>query len=146
MKRTVLLLTFFLTTVFGFSCSAQSPTHVKYLSTKDFLEKVYDYKKNDKWKYQGKLPCLIDFYATWCGPCKMLAPVMEELAAKYEGQVIFYKVDVDKEKELSGAFGIQSIPTLLFVPLNGDPALNAGVLPKATLDGYIKSFILGQKE
>lgn len=146
MKRIFLLATAFLLTACAFSCSAQNPTHVKYLSTADFLEKVHNYKDNpDTWKYQGKLPCLIDFYADWCRPCKMLAPVMEELAEQYEGKVIFYKVNVDVEKELSAAFGIQSIPSLLFVPLNGQPAMNAGVLPKEQLKSYIESFILGNK-
>lgn len=129
------------------SCSAQSESHVKYLNTDGFLQKVHNYKENpDTWNYKGEKPCIIDFYADWCGPCKMLAPVMEELAAKYEGKVIFYKANVDKEKELSAAFGIQSIPTLLFVPLDGQPALNAGVLPKDKLDYYIRTFILGEKE
>ncbi|MCM1041815.1 MAG: thioredoxin [Bacteroides sp.] len=146
MKRIILSTLAFFSLALTFSCSAQDKTHVKYLSTADFLEKVHDYKQNpDTWKYKGKLPCLIDFYADWCRPCKMLAPVMEELAAQYEGQVIFYKVNVDVEKELSAAFGIQSIPSLLFVPAEGQPAMNAGVLPKEQLNAYIQSFILGKK-
>lgn len=146
MKRIILPTLAFFMFAFTFSCSAQDQAHVKYLSTADFLEKVHDYKQNpDTWKYKGKLPCLIDFYADWCRPCKMLAPVMEELAAQYEGQVIFYKVNVDVEKELSAAFGIQSIPSLLFVPVDGQPAMNAGVLPKEQLNAYIQSFILGKK-
>lgn len=147
MKRICLLLSTILFMGCCFSCSAQTENHVKYMTTAEFLQKVHNYKENpDTWKYQGKTPCLIDFYADWCGPCKKLAPVMEELAAKYEGKVIFYKVNVDREKELSAAFGIQSIPSLLFVPLNGQPAMNAGVLPKDQLDHYIRTFILGEKE
>lgn len=146
MKRIFLLSAAFLWIACTASCKAQGETHVKYLSTNDFLEKVHDYKENpDTWRYKGNLPCLIDFYADWCRPCKMLAPIMEELAAQYEGKVIFYKVNVDVEKELSAAFGIQSIPSLLFVPLDGQPAMNAGVLPKEQLKSYIESFILGKK-
>lgn len=147
MKRIILLLSAFISMSCSLSCSAQNESHVKYLTTADFLQNVHNYKENpETWNYKGKTPCIIDFYADWCGPCKMLAPVMEELAAKYEGKVIFYKANVDKEKELSAAFGIQSIPTLLFVPLDGQPAMNAGVLPKDKLDYYIRTFILGEKE
>lgn len=146
MKRIFLLTTALFITACLWRCSAQTPSQVKYLSTADFLKKVYDYKVNpDTWTYKGELPCLIDFYADWCRPCRMMAPIMEELAAQYQGQVIFYKVNVDVEKELSAAFGIQSIPSLLFVPLNGQPAMNAGVLPKEQLNSYIQSFILGNK-
>lgn len=147
MKRITLLIITFSLMIPAFSCKGQTQEHVRYLTTADFLEKVHDYKKNpDTWEYKGELPCLIDFYADWCRPCKMLSPVIEELAARYQGKVIFYKVNVDKEKELSAAFGIQSIPSLLFVPMQGQPAMNAGVLPKETLEAYVKSFILGIKE
>ena len=140
------------------ACSAKTPEsvasveqgnavsgQVQYLTTADFLLKVHDYHANpDVWKFKGDKPCLIDFYADWCRPCKMLAPVMEELAAEYAGQINVYKVNVDQEKELSAAFGIQSIPSLLFVPQDGQPAMQAGVLPKEQLDYYIRTFLLGQ--
>lgn len=144
---------------FTAACSAKTPAqgsgeisqemnamgHVQYMTTSDFLAKVYDYHANpDVWIFKGDKPCLIDFYADWCRPCKMLAPVMEELAAEYASQINVYKVNVDQEKELSAAFGIQSIPSLLFVPKDGQPAMQAGVLPKEQLEYYIKTFLLGQ--
>lgn len=90
---------------------------VTYLNTADFISKVYDFKSHpDKWKYEGDTPAVIDFYATWCGPCKQLSPLLEELAAEYAGKVKVYKVDVDKEPELAAAFRVQSIPMLLWIP------------------------------
>ena len=139
------------------ACSAKAPagtasaesekvSAVRQLTTADFLAKIHDYHAHpDVWKFKGDKPCLIDFYADWCRPCKMLAPVMEELAAQYAGQIDIYKVNVDAEKELSAAFGIQSIPSLLFVPKEGQPAMQAGVLPKEQLEYYIKTFLLGQQ-
>lgn len=92
------------------------------LTNAEFLRKVYDYEKNpDGWKYAGARPAVIDFYAAWCGPCKMMAPVMETLAEEYQGQVDIYKVDVDREQKLAGLFGVRSIPTLIFIPKQGKP-------------------------
>lgn len=124
---------------FGLSAAAQE---VRYLTTAEFKEKVFDYTTQKEWKYKGEKPCIIDFYATWCGPCKRLAPIMEELAKEYKGQIIVYKVDTDKERELSTAFGIQSIPTLLFCPMQGAPQVAQGALPKATLEDAIKQVLL----
>ena len=87
----------------------------------DFKENIFDYSKNEEWKYQGGLPAIIDFYADWCGPCKAVAAVLEELSNEYHGKLLIYKVDTDAEQELSMLFGIQSIPTLLFIPMNGAP-------------------------
>ena len=113
------------------------------LTKEDFLNKVMDYEKNPtEWKYKGDKPAIIDFYASWCGPCKMLAPVLEELAKEYEGQIYIYKVDTEAEEELSRAFGIRSIPTILFVPMNGQPMMTQGALPKAELDKIIKERLL----
>lgn len=113
------------------------------LTKEDFLNKVMDYEKNPtEWKYKGDKPAIIDFYASWCGPCKMLAPVLEELAKEYEGQIYIYKVDTEAEEELSRAFGIRSIPTMLFVPMNGQPMMTQGALPKAELDKIIKERLL----
>jgi thioredoxin len=113
------------------------------LTKEDFLNKVMDYENNPKeWKYKGDKPAIIDFYASWCGPCKMLAPVLEELAKEYEGQIYIYKVDTEAEEELSRAFGIRSIPTMLFVPMNGQPMMTQGALPKAELDKIIKERLL----
>jgi thioredoxin 1 len=110
--------------------------------TKDtFLEKVFNYEENSDWKYEGELPCIIDFYADWCQPCKMVAPVLEELAEEYDGKVNIYKVDTESEQELAGAFGIQSIPSLLFVPMDGKPQMAAGALPKDTLVQAMKEVL-----
>jgi thioredoxin len=110
--------------------------------TKDaFLEKVFNFEENSEWKYEGDLPCIIDFYADWCQPCKMIAPVLEELAEEYDGKVNIYKVDTESEQELAGAFGIQSIPSLLFVPMEGKPQMAAGALPKDTLVQAMKEVL-----
>lgn len=103
--------------------------------TKDgFLKKIADYEKNPNiWKYLGDKPALIDFYAPWCGPCKMLSPVLEELSEEYAGKVDIYKVNVDEQEELSMLFGIRSVPTLIFIPMEGDPQRASGVLPKQQL-------------
>ncbi len=99
-----------------------------------FLEKVMDFESNPtSWNYLGDKPCIIDFYADWCGPCKAIAPVLEELAAEYEGKLYIYKVNTEEQQELAAAFGIQSIPTIYFCPMVGDPQMAMGALPKATL-------------
>jgi len=116
--------------------------HMPEQLTKDtFLEKVFNYEENSDWKYEGELPCIIDFYADWCQPCKMVAPVLEELAEEYDGKVNIYKVDTESEQELAGAFGIQSIPSLLFVPMDGKPQMAAGALPKDTLVQAMKEVL-----
>lgn len=113
------------------------------LTKETFLEKVFNYEENKDWNYKGEIPCLIDFYADWCGPCKMVAPIIDELSQEYEGKVAFYKVDTEKEQELAGVFGIQSIPSLLFVPVEGKPQMAAGALPKETLKEVIDKELLG---
>ncbi|MDD4636351.1 MAG: thioredoxin, partial [Bacteroidales bacterium] len=95
-----------------------------------------------EWKYLGDKPAVIDFYATWCGPCKAVAPIMEELAAEYAGKVLIYKVDVDKEPALAAAFGIQSIPTILFVPVTGKPQMSKGAMPKSSLKQAIEDILI----
>ena len=108
-----------------------------------FLEKIYNYEKNPQtWKYEGDKPAIVDFYATWCGPCKALGPVLEELAEEYEGKIYIYKVDVDQEPELSGVFGIRSVPTLLFIPANGEPSMSPGAPSKAQLKQIIEGHLL----
>ncbi len=108
------------------------------ITKEDFLKKVMDYKNNPtEWKYLGDKPAIIDFYASWCGPCKMMAPIMDELAAEYEGKLHVYKIDTETEEELAQVFGIRSIPTLLFVPMNGKPMMSQGALPKAELKKII---------
>jgi thioredoxin len=93
-----------------------------------FLDKVMNYVENPKeWKYRGDLPCIIDFYADWCAPCRITAPILEELSREYAGKVIFYKIDTQKERELAGVFGIQSLPTFLFCPVKGNPTMSSGI-------------------
>lgn len=111
-----------------------------------FLDKIYDYEKNPKkWTFIGDKPCVIDFYADWCRPCKMVAPLMAEFSEKYKGQITIYKVDVDKEKELAQYFGIQSIPTVFFCPANGEPQMTQGALPKETYEKVITEVLIQKK-
>ena len=113
------------------------------ITKEEFLNKVWDYKNNPtEWKYKGDKPAIIDFYASWCGPCKMLAPVLDELAKEYDGKVYIYKVDTEVEEELSQVFGIRSIPTMLFVPMNEKPMMTQGALPKTEIERIIKGNLL----
>jgi thioredoxin len=117
----------------------KQPVH---LTVEDFKEKVFNYETNKEWKYEGTLPAIIDFYADWCQPCKMVAPVLEELAREYAGQIMIYKVNTEEEQELASVFGIQSIPTLLFIPKEGQPQAAMGALPKQTFEKAIKDVLL----
>jgi thioredoxin len=111
--------------------------------TKDtFREKIFDFEKNKDWKFEGELPAIIDFYADWCGPCRVVAPVLEELSKEYAGKLNIYKVDTDKEQELAAMFGIRSIPSILFVPKEGQPQMAMGALPKDALKDAISSVLL----
>ena len=112
------------------------------MTTQDFKEKIFDYAKEADWKYQGSLPAIIDFYADWCGPCKMVAPILEELSKEYEGKLVIYKVNTDVEQELSTVFGIQSIPTMLFIGADGEPMMQPGALPKHVLRTVIEEKLL----
>jgi thioredoxin len=107
---------------------------LEHLTKETFKEKVFNFEANKDWKFEGEKPCIIDFYADWCGPCKMVAPVLEELAKEYDGKLNIYKVDTEAERELSGMFGIQSIPSLLFIPSEGQPQMAQGALPKDSLE------------
>jgi thioredoxin 1 len=115
---------------------------VVHLTTQEFKEKVFNYENATDWKYEGSLPAIIDFYADWCGPCKMVAPILEELALKYAGKIIVYKVDTENEQELASVFGIQSIPTLLFVPKEGQPQAAMGALPRQSFEDAINDILL----
>jgi thioredoxin 1 len=115
---------------------------LEHLTKDTFLTKVFDYEKNKEWNYAGELPCLIDFYADWCGPCKMVAPVLEELAEEYKGKINIYKVDTEEEQELAGVFGIRSIPSLLFCPVEGAPQMAMGALPKDSFKKAIDDILL----
>ena len=112
------------------------------MTAQDFKEKIFDYENEPDWKYAGDLPAIVDFYADWCGPCKAVAPVLEELSNQYNGQLVIYKIDTDKETELSSLFGIQSIPTLLFIPVEGTPMMQKGALPKNILQQVIEEKLL----
>lgn len=112
------------------------------MTTQDFKDKVFNYETEQDWKYLGKLPAIIDFYADWCGPCKMVAPILEELSKEYDGQLLIYKVNTDVEQELSAVFGIQSIPTLLFIDTAGEPMMQPGAYPKHILKKIIEEKLL----
>jgi len=114
---------------------------VEHLTTQSFKEKVFNYDENKEWKFEGKNPTIIDFYADWCGPCKMVAPVLEELKAEYDGKVDIYKVDTEAEAELSQAFGIKSIPSILFIPTDSQPQMAQGALPKDSFVQAIKEVL-----
>ena len=112
------------------------------LTAESFREKVFDYKTEKEWKYKGKLPCIIDFYADWCGPCKMVAPILDELSKEYEGKIKIYKVNTEEEQELAAMFEIMSIPTMLFIAPGEEPKGVRGALPKAKLGELIKEWLL----
>ena len=125
------------------SVSSDSNGKVIHIGKTEFVEKIYDYEKNpDKWIYNGKKPAIVDFYADWCGPCRMLSPTLESLANKYKDKIIIYKVNTDKERELAAAFGITSLPTLLFIPMDKMPQVAQGALPKEDLEKAINDFLL----
>lgn len=120
----------------------KSTTKVVHITKADFLKKVYDFEKNpDEWKYLGSQPAIVDFYADWCGPCRQLSPVLDELAKEYSGKLTIYKVNVDNERGLATFFGIRSIPTLLFIPMKGKPQRSLGALSKTELKGIIKDVL-----
>lgn len=113
------------------------------LTKKDFLEKVVNYEQNpNEWKFLGDKPAIIDFYASWCGPCKAFAPVLEEVAEEYKGVVDVYKVNTENEEELAAVFNIRSIPTILFIPVNGQPQIVTGAMPKPQLIEAIEHVLL----
>ncbi|HVX52303.1 MAG TPA: thioredoxin [Chitinophagaceae bacterium] len=112
------------------------------LTTQDFKDKVFDYETAKEWNYKGELPAIVDFYADWCGPCKMVAPILEDLSSEYAGKLLVYKVDTDKEMELASVFGIQSIPTLLFIPAEGQPMMQPGALPRHAFKQVIEEHLI----
>ena len=116
------------------------------LTTQDFKDNIFNYEQEKEWKYKGNLPAIIDFYADWCGPCKMVAPVLEELSETYKDKLVIYKLNTEKEEELSSAFGIQSIPTFLFIPVEGQPMMQTGALPKKTFQQVIEEKLLQKAE
>ena len=152
MKRTLASL-IVLFALFTTSC-AQSTKEVKkeevssvvQMDKEMFLKKVFDYTTGaTEWKYQGDKPAVIDFYATWCGPCRMIAPILKDLAKEYGDSIVVYKVDTDKEKELSMAMGIQSLPTIVFIPKTGQPQIIVGAADKSTFRRAIDEVLLNKK-
>ena len=142
-----ILSTFILLFTFLGSMFAQEPPKEGNVIEMDetlFLTRVFDYmdKNATEWKYKGDKPCIIDFYATWCGPCKMIAPTLKELAKKYKDSIYVYKVDVDKQKRLAGAMGIQSMPTVVFIPIKGQPQVIVGAADKDTFYRAVKEVLL----
>ena len=117
-----------------------------HLTKAEFMKKVVNYEANPtEWKYLGDKPCIIDFYATWCGPCKAVAPILEELAKEYDGQIYIYKIDTDQEQELASVFGISSIPTILFCPMGEKPQITQGAMPKEAFKKAIDEVLLKKK-
>ncbi len=125
----------------------QDQEAVIYLNEADFRKLVWNYQENpQEWVYSGELPAVIDFYAVWCGPCKRVAPIMEKLAKEYKGRVAIYKVDTDQSREVSSVFGIRSIPSVLFIPKNGKPAMQPGAMQEEQYRSIIEEFVLGNKK
>ena len=116
------------------------------LTKSEFLKRIVDFENNpSEWKYLGDKPAIIDFYASWCGPCKMVGPIMEELASDYEDSIYVYKIDTEQEEELATLFGIRSIPTVLFVPMNGLPQKSVGAMSKGGYEQAIREVLLVEK-
>ena len=113
----------------------------EHLTLETFKEKVFDFENETEWKYKGEIPAIIDFYADWCGPCKQIAPIMEELAIEYDGKVKIYKIDTEDQKQLASIFGIRSIPSILFIPKDGQPQMSTGALPKENFVQMIKEIL-----
>ncbi len=114
----------------------------EHLTKQTFLTKIFDYTKNQDWKYEGDLPSVVDFWAPWCGPCRMVGPVIEQLSEEYKGKVNFFKINTDEEQELAAVFGIQSIPSLLFIPKDRQPMMSVGALPKQAMKEVIEKELL----
>ncbi len=119
---------------------------MEHLTKQAFFEKVFNYEQNKEWKFEGEIPCIIDFYADWCQPCKIVAPILEDLSKEYEGKVNIYKVNTEQETELAAAFGIRSIPSMLFCPHDGQPQMAVGALPKETIIQAINDVLLKAKK
>ncbi len=119
---------------------------MEHLNKQTFLSKVFDYENKQEWEFAGERPCIIDFYADWCAPCRAVAPVLEELAKEYDGKIDIYKIDTEAEQELASVFGIRSIPSILFVPMNDKPQMAAGALPKESFVQAINEILLTKSE
>jgi thioredoxin 1 len=147
MRKVIILIVLGFTLVMT-SCNSSSGNvnntsgSITALTNETFKANVYNYPMNQQWKYEGNLPAIIDFYATWCPPCKKLSPLLEDLAIKYKGKIIVYKVDVDAEQQLAQSMGIQNMPTLLFIPASGQPQQSVGLVSTETLEKMIHEILL----
>ena len=137
MKRSILV-----SILCAFMALPLAAEDVQYITQDQFRDRIFDYKRELDWKFKGDMPCIVDFYTTWCGPCKRLAPIMEELSQTYCDQVKFYKVDTERERELAYVFGIQSIPQVLYIPMEGKPVLLKGLYPKEEIIKIIDDLLL----
>lgn len=132
--------------LFALSLGLSLKAEVTYITTENFRKNVFDYRTDSVWNYRGKKPCVIDFYTTWCGPCKRLAPIMEELSETYKGKVLFYNADTERERELAYVFQISSIPQVLYIPVDGKPILLKGLYPKEEIVKIIEEHLLKKKK
>lgn len=151
MKKKILL-SVLISSIFFITCKSENKStsetdkvgnvNVVQLTDEAFKKMVFNYEVNKEWKYEGSKPAIIDFYADWCGPCRQLSPVVEEIAKEYAGKIVVYKVDTDKEKILSQSLGITGLPTLLFIPAQGSPQMSMGAIPKVDLIKAINEVLL----
>ncbi len=144
------VLAFLLVAMLTTNCNAGDPKpaskgDIIHLTKATFKTQIFDYEKNKQWKYLGNKPAIIDFYADWCGPCRMMSPILEQIAKEYKGQIIVYKVNTDVERELSSNLGITSLPTLVFIPLEGQPQATMGAMPKENLVKIVNEVLLKKK-
>ena len=143
MKQTILIIATLVVSLWA--CDTQAQTVIE-LNRQQFLDKVWNYETSpEAWKYQGTLPCVIDFNAKWCGPCQRISPILEELAKEYDGKILIYKVDIDKNPDLAQAFGVSSIPAILYIPLDGEPSMTIGARDKTKFQKEIESYLLEEK-
>ena len=146
MKKILASLVLLFAVITTYAQNQPEETTVIQMNKQMFLDKVFDYTSGaTKWNYKGEKPAVIDFYATWCGPCRMVAPILKDLAKEYGDSIVIYKVDTDREKELSGAMGIQSLPTIVFIPKSGQPQVIIGAADKATFRRAIDEVLLNKK-
>ena len=151
MKK-VILITVIVISMISSNCSAGNPVDkisnpsvngkVTQLTNETFKKIIFNYDVNKSWKYEGSKPAIIDFYADWCPPCRQLSPLVEEIAKEYEGKIVVYKVNTDNEKALAQSLGITSLPTLLYIPLKGEPQITVGMIPKETLVKTVNEILL----
>ena len=157
MRKAILLIALIIAGAFTYAANDETPqkqsnkeeskdSGVIKMNKEMFVNNVFDYQTAKEWKYKGNKPAIIDLYADWCGPCRMVSPIMEGLAKEYENQVTFYKVNVDKEQELASLFNATSIPLLVFIPMDGQPQLFRGAADKPTYKKVIDEFLLKKKE